>query len=113
MSGNGHNGNGHGGNGKANSKGDNGRLENGRFAKGWKGGPGNPNLLHIGALRQAVREAVTAEDIAAILMAMVAKAKDGDSIAAREVLDRCLGKSATIIQDDEGRDLVLRLAFET
>ena len=46
--------------------------------------------------------AVTAEDITAIVAALILRAKEGDVVAAREVLDRLLGRPVEL-------DLIERL----
>lgn len=69
-----------------------GRDAHGRFARGNPGGPGNPRLAEVHRLRTAMLEAVTEQDLVQIIRAMVDKAVAGDVVAAREVLDRCLGK---------------------
>ncbi|QNN24084.1 hypothetical protein HED60_18015 [Planctomycetales bacterium ZRK34] len=69
-----------------------GRDASGRFTRGNPGGPGNPYIRQVAALRAAVLEAVDAESLAAIVHALVEKAKAGDVVAAREIFDRCLGK---------------------
>ena len=68
----------------------------GRFAKGNRAarGHGAPHASAVQRLRGAMLKAVTAADIAAILERLVRLAKGGDVGAAREVLDRCLGKAA-------------------
>ena len=71
----------------------NGRDAFGRFAKGNAGGPGNPYAAQVGRLRRALLDAVTADDLREIIAALINKAREGDTAAAREVLDRCLGKS--------------------
>lgn len=43
-------------------------------------------------LRRALLRTVTPDDIAAIVRALVARAKDGDTLAAREILNRTLGR---------------------
>ena len=43
-------------------------------------------------------EAVTDEDLRQIVQALVQKAKGGDTIAAREILDRLLGKAKQEVQ---------------
>ena len=48
----------------------------------------------MAALRRALLEAVTPEALAEIVAALVKRAKGGDVVAAREILDRTLGKSA-------------------
>lgn len=74
------------------TNGDNGRGVNGRFAKGNKGGPGNPFAAKVAKLRKALLGAVTARDMADIVKALVRQAKAGDVASAREVIERCLGK---------------------
>ena len=92
-------------------KGANGRDEKGRFAQGWKGGPGNPLAKRVAQLRSMILEAVTEEDLRAVVVALIKKAKGGDVMAARELLDRLVGKSAAPVlldlQDIEERKLRL------
>jgi len=65
-----------------------------KFAKGNKAAVGHKDPRHEYkiALATAVQRAVTPDDIRDIVQAMVQKAKKGDTFAAREVLDRVLGK---------------------
>ena len=73
--------------------GDNGdRDASGRFAPGNAGGPGNPHAKQASRLRAAMLQAVTAEDMNAIVTKLIELAKTGSVPAAREVLDRCLGR---------------------
>lgn len=72
--------------------GSNGRTSGGRFAKGNAGGPGNPFAKRAGALRSALYDAVSEDDLRAVIEKMVEAAKDGDMPAARELLNRLLGK---------------------
>lgn len=74
--------------------GPNGRDTNGRFATGNVGGPGNPHVRRVAALRAALLDAVTDDDVRKIVAALVKAAKAGDTVAAREVLDRTIGKPA-------------------
>lgn len=69
-----------------------GRTSTGRFAPGNPGGPGNPYAKAIGQLRSALLAAVNADDIRDIIARLVQEAKSGNIAAAREVLDRCLGR---------------------
>jgi len=69
-----------------------GRTPGGRFAPGNAGGPGNPHAPTVAKLRAAILAAVTAEDIEAIVRALVHRAKGGDMAAIRELLDRAIGK---------------------
>ncbi len=71
----------------------NGRDAAGRFAAGNLGGPGNPYAKRVAALRGAMLNAVSEEDMGAILARLVELAKAGNVPAAKEVLDRCLGRT--------------------
>jgi hypothetical protein len=77
------------------SKGDNGRDETGRFVKGWQGGPGNPQVQRLAEYRNALSEAVSPRDLKRVLDKMVKRAQSGDMLAAKILLDRCLGKAST------------------
>ena len=70
----------------------NGRDRSGRFAAGNPGGPGNPQAKHVAALRGALLRSVKAVDVEAIIAKLVEAAKTGDTVAAREILDRTIGK---------------------
>lgn len=70
-----------------------GRDAAGRFATGNRGGPGNPYAKRVAALRVAMLEAVSEGDMQAILSKLVELAKAGNIPAAKEVLDRCLGRT--------------------
>ena len=75
----------------------NGRDASGRFVKGWKGGPGNPHARHVAEIRSVLMSAVSDDDLRAIVSTLVEKAKAGDVMAAREVLDRLLGKAKVAV----------------
>ncbi len=62
-----------------------GRDSHGRFAKGWKGGTGNPHARRVGQIRSVLLDAVTDNDIKAIVKALVDQAKEGDVRAAAEL----------------------------
>lgn len=66
-----------------------GRGENGRFTKGNKCATGRK----VTTLRRALLEAVTPEDIQAVVTALIEKAKEGDLHAISLLFDRCIGKS--------------------
>ncbi len=90
------------------TNGDNGRDARGRFTKGNAGGPGNPNAQHVAKLRDGFRSACSVADVRAICRRLVAMAKKGSVLAAREVLDRAIGKSTTTLEqfdNDDGRVL--------
>lgn len=65
----------------------------GRFLPGNRAGRGNPQARRVAALRATLLRAVTREDRAAAVQALIDKAKDGDVAAIREVLDRCIGRA--------------------
>ncbi len=69
-----------------------GRDPRGRFAPGNVGGPGNPHAAQVAKLRAALLEAVTDDDVRGVVCALVKAAKGGSVPAARELLERLLGK---------------------
>ena len=77
---------------KPTRNGSDGRDERGRFAPGNPGGPGNPHAKQTGKLRSAMLKAVTEKDMRDVVMKLVELAKSGNVPAAKEVLDRCLGR---------------------
>jgi hypothetical protein len=96
-----------------------GRDAGGRFAHGNPGGPGaiaHERTKRARALRQALHDAVTPEDLAAVARALVDRAKAGDVAAAKELLDRIIGRPlpAALPKDDDGEDkhVVIQLAFD-
>lgn len=89
--------------------GSNGRLPNGRFGQGNPGGPGgDPNADKAKALRVAMIESVTVEDMRAIVLDMVKQAREGCKWSRAQVLDRVLGKPAQAITGPEGEDFFRR-----
>jgi hypothetical protein len=80
-----------------------GRRPDGTFAPGNRAGRGNPFAKRAQELRSALYDAVSTEDLRQVVAALVTQAKSGDVPAAREVLDRLLGKAA------EGIDLDARI----
>lgn len=75
-------------------------LSDGKFQKGNKAGKGttSPVAKHREKLSQAFKSAITEADMIEIAKALVIKAKDGDCKAAKEVLDRVLGKAKESIE---------------
>ena len=69
-----------------------GRDEKGRFTFGNKGGPGNPFARKVAALRQALIDSVTAQDIQDVAAALLAQAKGGDVPAAKLLFAYAIGK---------------------
>jgi hypothetical protein len=63
-----------------------------REAQGNRGGPGNPYTKSIGLLRAALLRSVSEKDFEAVVKALVAKAKQGDIGAIRELMDRIVGR---------------------
>jgi len=80
--------------------GGNSRGTNGRFLPGNPGGPGNPHVHRVAELRSTFFEVVTKQELRAVIRALLKKAKAGDIIAARELLDRCLGKPQQTVDID-------------
>lgn len=83
--------------------GHNGRDTAGRFASGNRFGRGNPHARQVADYQRAVREAVTDEDLRRITRKLVERAIAGDVVAAREVLDRVMGKAKVSIEVDDKR----------
>ncbi|MCL2639919.1 MAG: hypothetical protein FWD53_03645 [Phycisphaerales bacterium] len=79
-----------------------GRDVGGRFTKGNAGGPGNPHAAHVATLRAAMLEAITPKKIKAVVDKLIAQALEGNVMAAKEVLERSIGKT-------EALDLIERL----
>jgi len=79
-----------------------GHLPNGDFAPGNQigKGQGNPYAKKVAAIRAALFDAVTPADISEVVAKILAQAKAGDMIAARELLDRLLGKPKQTMEVD-------------
>lgn len=77
---------------RVNGKSLSGRDSRGLFQKGNPGGPGNPKVRRIHELKQAVRDAVSADDLKAVMVGLVDRANGGDNDASRILLDRILGR---------------------
>lgn len=78
------------------------RDHRGRFTPGNKVARGNPHYRRAMILRRALLEAVDEDDLKEAVRVLVAKAKQGDVVAIRELLDRTIGKAAPL-------DLLARL----
>jgi hypothetical protein len=76
------------------------RDHSGRFVKGNKGGPGNPFARRTAALRQAMLDAVTEDDLQAIVRQLIQQAREGDVAAARLVLSYSIGKPDRAVDPD-------------
>jgi hypothetical protein len=77
-----------------------GRAADGKFAAGNKCAKGNPFGRRLAAMRQAVLDAVSEDDVRAIMAALVGQAKGGDVAAARVVLQYAVGKPAAAVEPD-------------
>ena len=75
----------------------NGHDEKGRFTSGNTEGRGR----QVTALKRALLEAVTPEDMAEIAKAIAEKAKQGDTKAAELLFNRLLGKPAQTKEPEE------------
>jgi hypothetical protein len=73
-----------------------GRDRKGRFAPGNKLATGNPHARQVGALRSALLNTVKPADIREVVQKLVELAKAGDLVAARLLLERCLGPAVPI-----------------
>ena len=83
------------------SNGDNGERDaSGRFSKGNRGGSGNPYARRVARLRSLLLDPVTDKDLEAMVATLVNRAKKGDIVAIREVLNRLVGKLAAAIDPD-------------
>ncbi len=79
---------------------DGGRDAHGRFGKGNAGGPGNPFARQVAALRCALLNALTPQDIAAVVQALLRHAQDGNVAAAKLLLAYGLGRPAAAVDPD-------------
>lgn len=70
----------------------------GRFLKGNPGGPGNPNSKRVARLRQTLLKAVTPDDMREVVMEMLNKAKCGDMVAAKLLLEYTIGKPKDTVE---------------
>jgi hypothetical protein len=80
--------------------GGNGRDSRGRFAKGNAGGPGNPYARRCAALRKAAAQAISDEDLVALMRKLLQQALGGDVAAARLVLLYAVGRPAETVDPD-------------
>lgn len=93
--------------------GTNGLVRNpaGRFAPGNAGGPGNPHAKRSAEIRSLIYRTVSDDDLQAIIASLVQQAKAGDLPAAREVLDRCMGRPPQGLyeSDETGRAAAVKV----
>lgn len=81
-----------------------GRNQFGHFAAGNKVAVGNPQNKRMAELRKAAREAVSVDDLQAIMRKATAEAIGGDWIAARFVYEYTVGKPIQGIEVTTGDD---------
>jgi hypothetical protein len=77
-----------------------GRDAQGRFAKGNPGGPGNPFARKSAALRQALVDAVSEDDIRDIAIVLLLLARRGDLAAAKLLFSYVIGKPQPAVDPD-------------
>jgi len=77
-----------------------GRDKNGRFLAGNPGGPGNPFTRRTAQLRRAFCEAVSEEEIKALALVLLHKAKEGDWAAAKLLSAYAIGKPVDVVDPD-------------
>jgi len=80
-----------------------GRDGQGRFTKDNPGGPGNPYARQIAALRSAMLETVSGDDIRELARVLLESAKGGDVPAARLLLGYTIGAAHAIQPVDPDR----------
>lgn len=68
------------------------RDAHGRFAKGNKGGPGNPYARQVANVRSLILEMVSEKDLRSIIKSLITSAQNGNIQAARELLNRLIGR---------------------
>jgi hypothetical protein len=78
----------------------NGRDSRGRFAKGNRGGPGNPFARQVASLRKALLDAVSEDDMREVARALIERARSGDPAAAKLLFQYVLGKPAEAVDPD-------------
>jgi hypothetical protein len=69
-----------------------GRDVHGRFRPGNAGGPGNPFARTVAALRKALLDSVSEQDLKDMVEALKLKARQGDTAAIKLLLQYCVGK---------------------
>ncbi len=67
------------------------RAPNGTFAHGNKASKGNPYAKRVGELRAALFEAVTPDDLKAVILKLLEQAKAGETASIKELFQRLLG----------------------
>ena len=81
-----------------------GRKADGKFAKGNRYGRGRPDMHRLAEYRQTINTAVTPAELKKVIAVLLRKAKQGDLMAVRELLDRTVGKATQAPQTADGLD---------
>ena len=77
-----------------------GRDVHGRFTKANPGGPGNPFARQVAALRKALIDSVSGQDVREVAEIVKLKAKQGDLAAVKLLLQYCVGKPESVKDPD-------------
>jgi hypothetical protein len=80
--------------------GDERRDARGRFAKGNKGGPGNPFARKVAELRAALVNFVTEDDMKHLCFVLKMRAEGGDMVAMKLLFQYVLGKPGATVDPD-------------
>jgi hypothetical protein len=89
------------------------RQSNGRFAKGNRGGPGNPFARQVAAFRACLINSVTEEDMQEIVYKLVDWARDGNLQAIKLLFSYLLGTPKPVVEPDELDLHEMHLAHQT
>lgn len=89
---------------KSSTNGSGGRDSRGRFTKGNPGGPGNPYGKRVAQIRSMILDTVSDKDLRSVVKSLVDKAKNGDVVAARELLNRMVGKAGVLPEAEPERE---------
>ena len=73
---------------------------NGRFARGNKGGPGNPFARRTAELRALFQDEMSDADLRGLARAMIERAQKGDVAAAKLTLLYAIGKPTAAVEPD-------------
>jgi hypothetical protein len=90
-----------------------GRESNGRFAKGNRGGSGNPFARQVAAFRACLLNSVTEEDLKAIVFRLVERARYGNLQAIKLLFSYLLGTPKPVVEPDELDLQEMHLAHQT
>jgi hypothetical protein len=89
------------------------RESNGRFAKGNRGGSGNPFARQVAAFRACLISSVTQEDMQAIVYKLVDRARIGNLQAIKLLFSYLLGTPKPVVEPDELDLHEMNLAHQT